>query len=111
LASNGLANLFGLETGAQLVQKFKAECQNEKAQKLSEAIWVTSMVIWFLKLLLKDHQSEWNGVYDRAERYIGTTLDDLELEEVVFITAGNTVSKLFNISLDQSMYKRCATKS
>ncbi|CAG8453199.1 5634_t:CDS:10 [Paraglomus occultum] len=102
LPSNGLANLFGLETGTLLVQKFKAECQNEKAQKLSEAVWVTSMVIWFLKLLLKDYQGEWSGVYDRAERYIGTTVNNLELEEVVFIAGGNAVSKLFNISLDQS---------
>ncbi|CAG8524300.1 10827_t:CDS:2, partial [Paraglomus brasilianum] len=102
LASDKLANLFGLETGTLLVQAFKAECKDERAQKLSEAVWVTSMVIWFLKLLLKDYQSEWSGVYDRAERYISEKANNLEVEEVVFIAGGNTVSKLFNISLDQS---------
>jgi hypothetical protein len=105
LPSDGLANLFGLQSGRELVKIFKDESDNERVQKMSDAVCVTSMVIWFLKLLLKDYQNEWSGVYDRAERYVGNTAKDLELEELIIIAGARAVSKQFNISLDQSLYQ------
>jgi hypothetical protein len=99
--SDALANLFGYPNSDGLFNLYKTHCHDERILKINTTIWTTSMVIWFLRYLLKDFRSEWGAIQERAEHhYISKALDgDLEIEEIVIATGRKAVRDRFDIKV------------
>jgi len=99
--SDTLANLFGYPNSEALFNLFKLHSHDERVIKnTKETIWTTSMVLWFLRYLLKEHRSEWGGIYERSERYITKELSgDLEIEEIVIASGRKAVRERFDIKV------------
>ncbi|CAG8611584.1 1530_t:CDS:2, partial [Cetraspora pellucida] len=98
--SDKLANLFGFESQDQLLDLYKRQCREDRILKNDPTVWTTSMILWFLRFLLKDYRSEWGGVYERAEQYISKAINDLEIEETVVATGRKAVRERFDIKID-----------
>lgn len=53
-----------------------------------------------MRYLLKEHRSEWGGIYERSERYITKELGgDLEIEEIVIAGGRKAVRERFEIKV------------
>ncbi|CAG8473033.1 16323_t:CDS:10, partial [Dentiscutata erythropus] len=96
--SDTLANLFGFEPQEQLLNLYKTHCREDRILKHNNhTVWITSMILWFLRFLLKDFRSEWSGTYERAEQFISKEINDLEIEEIVVATGRKVVRERFDI--------------
>ncbi|CAI2184396.1 5980_t:CDS:2, partial [Funneliformis geosporum] len=96
--SNTLANLFGYADSDTMFKLYRANCHEERVLNINKTIWTTSMVLWFLRYLLKDFRSEWSGAYERAEQYISKEISgDLEIEEIVIASGRKAVRERFDI--------------
>ncbi|CAG8810959.1 30816_t:CDS:2, partial [Gigaspora margarita] len=104
--SDTLANLFGFEFQKQLLELYKKQCRNDHILKINPAVWTTSMILWFLRYLLKDYRSEWGGIYERAEQFISKEINDLEIEEIVVATGRKAIRERFDIREFDSKTKR-----
>ncbi|CAG8486360.1 2534_t:CDS:10, partial [Funneliformis caledonium] len=96
--SNTLANLFGYPDSEAMFSLYRANCHEERVLEINKTIWTTSMVLWFLRYLLKDFRNEWSGAYERAEQYISKEISgDLEIEEIVIASGRKAVRERFDI--------------
>ncbi|CAG8709322.1 20589_t:CDS:2 [Cetraspora pellucida] len=93
--SDKLANLFGYESQKQLLELYICQCKKDHILKNDPTLWTTSMILWFLRFMLKDYRSEWGCVYERAEQYISKSINDLDMEEIVVATGRKAVRKRF----------------
>uniref|UniRef100_U9TJE5 C2 domain-containing protein n=1 Tax=Rhizophagus irregularis (strain DAOM 181602 / DAOM 197198 / MUCL 43194) TaxID=747089 RepID=U9TJE5_RHIID len=65
------------------------------------------MVLWFLRFLLKEHRSEWAGIYERSEKYITKELGgDLEVEEIAIAGGRKAVRERFEIKDDLIVHSK-----
>ncbi|CAG8695139.1 2335_t:CDS:2, partial [Acaulospora morrowiae] len=64
--SGTLANMFGYHNSDELLELYRRQCREERILKINHSIWTTSMILWFLRYLLKDFRNEWKGIYDLA---------------------------------------------
>ncbi|CAB5365167.1 unnamed protein product [Rhizophagus irregularis] len=65
------------------------------------------MVLWFLRFLLKEHRSEWAGIYERSEQYITKELGgDLEVEEIAIAGGRKAVRERFEIKDDLIVHSK-----
>ncbi|CAB4413736.1 unnamed protein product [Rhizophagus irregularis] len=99
--SDTLANLFGYSSTNELFELYKNHVHDDRVvNNTNKTIWSTSMVLWFLRYLLKEHRSEWGGIYERSERYITKELGgDLEIEEIVIAGGRKAVRERFEIKV------------
>uniref|UniRef100_U9TKX4 C2 domain-containing protein n=1 Tax=Rhizophagus irregularis (strain DAOM 181602 / DAOM 197198 / MUCL 43194) TaxID=747089 RepID=U9TKX4_RHIID len=99
--SDTLANLFGYSSTNELFELYKNHVHDDRVvNNTNKTIWTTSMVLWFLRYLLKEHRSEWGGIYERSERYITKELGgDLEIEEIVIAGGRKAVRERFEIKV------------
>ncbi|CAG8589293.1 862_t:CDS:10, partial [Diversispora eburnea] len=98
--SNTLANLFGYSNHDELLEFYKKNCREDRVLKINPTVWTTSMVLWFLRYLLKEFRNEWAGVVERAKQYISKEINgDLEIEEIVFATGRKAVRERFDIKI------------
>ncbi|CAG8748334.1 37351_t:CDS:2, partial [Gigaspora margarita] len=104
--SDTLANLFGFEFQKQLLELYKKQCRNDHILKINPAVWTTSMILWFLRYLLKDYRSEWGGIYERAEQFISKEINDFEIEDIVIATGSKAIRERFDIGEPDSKNKR-----
>ncbi|CAG8796105.1 20603_t:CDS:2, partial [Gigaspora margarita] len=104
--SDTLANLFGFESQDQLLELYKKQCREDRILKINQTVWTTSMILWFLRFLLKEYRSEWGGIYERAEQFISKEINDLEIEEIVVATGRKGVRDRFDIGEPDSKTKR-----
>ncbi|CAG8564968.1 9875_t:CDS:10, partial [Dentiscutata erythropus] len=96
--SDILVNLFGFESKEQLLKLYKSHCCEERILKHNNhTVWTTSMILWFLRFLLKDYRSEWGSIYERAEQFISKEINDLEMEEAVVASGRKAVRERFDI--------------
>ncbi|CAG8556894.1 8719_t:CDS:10 [Gigaspora margarita] len=95
--SNTLANLFGYDSQDHLLKLYKSQCCEERILMINPTIWITSMILWFLHLLLKEYRNEWCGIYKRAEKFIIKEINDLEIEETIFATGRKAICERFDI--------------
>ncbi|CAG8437102.1 2128_t:CDS:10, partial [Scutellospora calospora] len=108
--SDTLANLFGYDSQEPLLQLYESQCHEERILKKTPTVWTSSMILWFLRFLLKDYRSEWGGVYERAEQYISKEVNDLEVEEIAVATGKKAVCNRFDIKLDGGRKKQLITR-
>ncbi|CAG8539279.1 12049_t:CDS:2, partial [Cetraspora pellucida] len=106
-ASNGgfppsvaLANLFGYDSQGSLLKLYKSQCREKRILKTNPTVKSTSMILWFLRFLLKDYRSEWRGVYERAEQFISNEIKDSVIEKAVVDTGRKAVRERFDIKID-----------
>ncbi|CAB4436010.1 unnamed protein product [Rhizophagus irregularis] len=65
------------------------------------------MVLWFLRFLLKEHRSEWAGIYERSEQYITKELgSDLEVEQIAIAGGRKAVRERFEIKDDLIVHSK-----
>ncbi|CAG8503989.1 29067_t:CDS:10, partial [Racocetra persica] len=96
--SNTLANLFGYESPVKLFDLYKSHCCEDRVLNIDKTVWTTSMIIWFLKSMLKEYRREWASIYERAEQYINDEVHcDQEIEKIVLDTGEKAVHGRFNI--------------
>ncbi|CAG8604146.1 8880_t:CDS:2, partial [Scutellospora calospora] len=104
--SDDLANLFGFDSQDRLIDLYKSQCCDERILKKQPTVWITIMISWFLRFLLKDCRSEWSGVNERAEKYVNKEINDLELEEIAVDTGRKVVCDRFEIEDDKKLISR-----
>ncbi|CAG8812246.1 23873_t:CDS:2, partial [Dentiscutata erythropus] len=106
--SDTLANLFGFESQDQLLNLYKSHCREDRILKHNNhTVWTTSMILWFLRFLLKDYRSEWGGIYERAEQFISKEINDLEMEETVVASGRKAVRERFDIGEPGTRILKC----
>ncbi|CAG8591221.1 5967_t:CDS:10, partial [Diversispora eburnea] len=111
--SNTLASLFGYSNPDELLEFYKKNCRDDLVLKINSTVWTTSMVLWFLRYLLKEFRKEWAGVFERAKQYISKEINsDLEIEEIVFAIGRKAVRERFDIKFVDTPYpsKRNVTR-
>ncbi|CAG8742713.1 34749_t:CDS:2, partial [Racocetra persica] len=94
----------------QLLELYKRQCREDRILKHDPTVWTTSMILWFLRFLLKDYRSEWGGVYERAEQYVSKVINDLEIEETVVATGRKAVRERFDIKIDNDSKTKRLTR-
>ncbi|RHZ51819.1 hypothetical protein Glove_469g43 [Diversispora epigaea] len=98
--SNTLANLFSYNNPDELLELYKNQCHDDRVLRINSTIRTTSMVLWFLRYLLKEYRNEWAGVIERAKQYISKeTNGDHKVEEIVVVTGRKTVRERFDIRI------------
>ncbi|KAF0405445.1 kinase-like protein [Gigaspora margarita] len=83
----------------------------ERILMINPTIWITSMILWFLHLLLKEYRNEWCGIYKRAEKFIIKEINDLEIEETIFATGRKAICERFDIGEPDSKTKRISKET